>query len=148
MNFKKIIKYLLITLPWFLSSIIFKIDTNYYKTLNLPIFAPPSYIFPIIWTILFILIGISIYQTISKSNSTYKIYLTINYLSNQFFTLCFFTIKNNFLSFVDCLIVLISSMYLYIETKDINKNAAKYLIPYIIWNIYATILSFSILCLN
>ena len=148
MNFKKIIKYLLITLPWFLSSIIFKIDTNYYKTLNLPIFAPPSYLFPIVWIILFILIGISIYQTISKSNSTYKIYLTINYLANQFFTLCFFTIKNNFLNFADCLIVLISSMYLYIETKDINKNAAKYLIPYIIWNIYATILSFSILCLN
>ena len=108
MNFKKIIKYLLITLPWFLSSIIFKIDTNYYKTLNLPIFAPPSYLFPIVWIILFILIGISIYQTISKSNSTYKIYLTINYLANQFFTLCFFTIKNNFLSFADCLIVLIS----------------------------------------
>ena len=69
MNFKKIIKYLLITLPWFLSSLIFKIDTNYYKTLNLPIFAPPSYLFPIVWIILFILIGISIYQTISKSNS-------------------------------------------------------------------------------
>ena len=148
MNFKKIIKYLLITLPWFLSSLIFKIDTNYYKSLNLPPFAPPGFIFPIVWIILFILIGISIYQTISKSNSTYKIYLTINYLSNQFFTLCFFTIKNNFLSFADCLIVLISSMYLYIETKDINKNAAKYLIPYIIWNTYATILSFSILCLN
>ena len=148
MNFKKIIKYLLITLPWFLSSLIFKIDTNYYKSLNLPPFAPPGFIFPIVWIILFILIGISIYQTISKSNSTYKIYLTINYLSNQLFTLCFFTIKNNFLSFADCLIVLISSMYLYIETKDINKNAAKYLIPYIIWNIYATILSFSILCLN
>ena len=87
MNFKKIIKYLLITLPWFLSSIIFKIDTNYYKTLNLPIFAPPSYIFPIIWTILFILIGISIYQTISKSNSTYKIYLTINYRNLIFYIL-------------------------------------------------------------
>ena len=93
MNYKNIIKYLLCLLPWFISSIIFKVDTNYYQTLSLPFFAPPTIIFPIVWTILFILISISIYQTIDNSNNNYKLYLLINYLSNQLYTFCFFTIK-------------------------------------------------------
>ena len=148
MNYKNIIKYLLCLLPWFISSIIFKVDTNYYKTLNLPFFAPPTIIFPIVWTIIFILISISIYQTITNSNNNYKLYLLINYLSNQLYTFCFFTIKNNFLAFADCVIVLISSIYLYNETKSINKTSAKYLIPYIVWSIFATILSLTIFLIN
>ncbi len=148
MNYKNIIKYLLCLLPWFASNIIFKTDTNYYKSLNLPFFAPPTIIFPIVWTIIFILISISIYQTFSNSSNNYKLYLLINYLSNQLYTFFFFTIKNNFLAFIDCLIVLISSIYLYKETKNINKNASKYLIPYIIWNIFASVLSLTIFLTN
>ena len=148
MNYKNIIKYLLCLLPWFASNIIFKTDTNYYKSLNLPFFAPPTIIFPIVWTIIFILISISLYQTITNSNNNYKLYLLINYLSNQLYTFCFFTIKNNFLAFIDCVIVLISSIYLYQETKNINKRASKYLIPYIIWNIFASILSLIIFLIN
>ena len=148
MNYKNIIKYLLCLLPWFISNIIFKVDTNYYKSLNLPFFAPPPIVFPIIWTIIFILISISIYQTISNSKNNYKFYLLVNYLSNQLYTFFFFTIKNNFLAFIDCIIVLISSIYLYNETKNIKKKSEKYLIPYIIWNIFATILSLTIFIIN
>lgn len=148
MNYKNIIKYLLCLLPWFISSIIFKVDTNYYQTLSLPFFAPPTIIFPIVWTILFILISISIYQTIDNSNNNYKLYLLINYLSNQLYTFCFFTIKNNLLAFIDCIIVLISSIYLYKETKSVDKSSSKYLIPYLIWNLFATILSLTIFIMN
>ena len=148
MNYKNIIKYLLCLLPWFISNIIFKVDTNYYQTLSLPFFAPPSIVFPIIWTILYILISISIYQTINISNNNYKLYLLINYIANQLYTFCFFTIKNNFIAFIDCLIVLISSIYLYNETKRTNNKSEKYLLPYIIWNAFATILSLTILIMN
>ena len=148
MNYKKIIKYLLCLLPWFISSIIFKIDTKYYKNLNLPFFAPPPIVFPIVWTILYILIAISIYKVIKNSTSNYKIYLFINYLSNQLYTLCFFVIKNNFLAFADCLIVFVSSLYLYFETKKLDSKSSIYLIPYLIWNLFATILSLAIFIIN
>lgn len=148
MKYKNIIKYILCLLPWFLSSIIFKIDTNYYKNLNLPFFAPPTIIFPIVWTIIYILISISIYNSIDKSNKNYKLYLIINYISNQLYTFYFFIIKNNLLALIDCLIVLISSVYLYIETKSIDKKSSKYIIPYIIWNLFATLLSFTIFIIN
>lgn len=148
MNLKKIAKYLVCLLPWFLSSIIFRVDNSYYNSLNLPVFAPPGILFPFIWTILYILISFSIYKVIDKANSNYKIYLLINYLSNQLFTFCFFIIKNNFLAFVDALIVLISSLYLYMETKNIDKGTSKYLIPYLIWNAFAVTLSFVIFAIN
>ena len=58
---KKIFKFLLILLPWFIGGLLFRSDTIFYKSLNKPIFAPPSIVFPIVWSILYILIGISIY---------------------------------------------------------------------------------------
>ena len=148
MNFKKIGTYLLFLIPWFLSGLIFKSDTTYYNRLNLPIFAPKPIIFPIIWTILYILIAYSIYLVKNKTTSNYKIYLIINYLSNQLFTFCFFILKNNFLAFTDTIIILISSLYLYLETNTIQEKASKYLIPYILWNVFALILIFSILIIN
>ena len=148
MNYKKILKYILFLLPWFLSIIIFKVDTNYYNAINKPFFAPPPIIFAIIWPILYILIAYSIYKVWDKKNTNYKIYLIINYISNKLYTFCFFQLKNNFLALTDTIIVLISSLYLYIETKNIDNKYSKYLIPYIIWNIFALILSFSIFILN
>lgn len=148
MKFKKFLVYLLFLLPWFISNLLFKIDTAYYQSLNRPWFAPPPIIFGIVWPILYALIAYSIYKTWSNSNSNYKIYLAINYIANQLYTLFFFVLKNNFLSLVDTIIILISSLYLYIETKNLNKEKEKYLIPYILWNIFALILVFTIFITN
>lgn len=146
--FKKFLVYLLFLLPWFLSSIIFKADSAYYYSLNQPFFAPPPWIFGVIWPILYGLIAYSVYKNFPISTSNYKIYLLINYVSNQLFSWAFFGVKNNFLALADTIIILISSLYLYVESKILNKNSAKYLIPYIIWNIFALILIFSVFIMN
>lgn len=148
MNIKKIFTFVLYLLPWFLSTLIFKMDTNHYNNLIKPPFSPPPIIFGIVWPILYLLISISIYKVLNISNNKYKTTLLINYISNQLFTLFFFTLKNNVLALIDTLIILISSIYLYIETKKIDSSASKYLIPYILWNTFATILISSILILN
>lgn len=148
MYFKIFFKYLTFLLPWFISVLLFKSDSSYYYSLNLPFFAPPPFIFGIIWPILYILITISIYNNYKDSTTNYKIYLVINYLANQLYSFCFFTLQDNFLSLVDTIIVLISSLYLYVETKTINQKYSKYLIPYIIWNIFALILIFTIFIIN
>ena len=148
MNFKKIKKFLIYLLPWFISAILFRSNTSYYNSLNLPIIAPPPILFALIWPILYLLIAYSIYNTYEDSTNTYKKTLLINYISNQLFSFFFFTIKTNFLSLIDTIIVLISSIYLLKETNNINKKYSKYLIPYIIWNIFATILILTILVMN
>ena len=148
----RIIRFIIYLLPWFLSALLFKSDTVFYKSLNKPFFAPPSILFPIVWTILYILITISIYKIYSKYNrkdiKNYDKYLIINYVSNQIFSFLFFTIKSPFLALIDTLIVLISSLFLYSETKDLDKKASYYLISYIIWNIFASILIISVFFMN
>lgn len=141
-------KYLLFLLPWFISAILFKSSTMYYESLSLPFFAIPSYLFGIVWTILYILIAISIFIVYENSNKEYKKYLLINFISNQLFTFFFFTLRNNFLSLIDVIITLISAIYLYNETKLQNKKASYFLIPYIIFSIYALLLILSVNLLN
>ena len=148
MKFKKILKYILYLFPWFLSSILSYKKYNYYNSLNLPFFAPPKIIFPIVWSILFILIAYTIYKVYPTSDKAYKKVLLINYLSNQLFTILFFNLENLFLSFVDTVIVFMSSLYLYEATYTYDKSVSKYLIPYIIWNLFALILSLTITVMN
>ena len=148
MKFKKFFSYLLFLLPWFISSILFKVDKNYYLSLRLPFFAPSPVIFAIVWPILYILIAYSIYKTYKDRNNVYTISLIFNYIFNQLYTFFFFVLKNNFLGLIDSIIVLVTSIVLFIEIKKIDKNKSYFLIPYILWNIFAFILSISIIILN
>lgn len=147
---KKILKFVVFLIPWFLGSIICN-DFSYFDKINIPIITVPKNLFGIIWIILYILIAISIY-IVSNSNyynlKEYKKNLLYNYIFNQLFTIIFFCFKNPFLAFIDCLLTLLTSLFLYYETKEINKKASYFLIPYVIFLIYASILSLSIYFVN
>lgn len=149
---KKLLKFILILIPWFIGGLLFKSDVIFYKSLNKPIFAPPSILFPIVWTILYILIAISIYLIIKnnklKDIPNYTKSLLINYFSNQIFSFLFFTLKSPFLAIIDTFIVFISSLFLYYESKELNKISSRLLIPYIAWNIFALILIIFIFFMN
>ena len=149
---KKVFTFLLWLAPWFLSSII-PLNYEYYDTINKPFFAPPKIFYPIAWTIMYILIAITIYTIIKNNklkeiNKSYKITLLINYILNQSYTLLFFGLNNPFLGFVSCLATLLSSLFLYEETSLLNNKISKLLYPYIILLIFATVLSLSIYLLN
>lgn len=144
---KKFLKYLFILIPWFIGGLLWSSDSTFYKGLNKPFFAPSGIIFAIIWPILYILISLSIYK-IENKNKDYLKALIINYFSNQIFSFFFFTIKSPFIAMIDTIIVLISSLFLYNETKKENNKASLLLIPYIIWNIFACILIITIYFMN
>lgn len=148
MKIKNVFKYLLFLLPWFLSSLFSMGNFSFYKSLNLPIFAPPAILFPIVWTILFILISISIYMVWDYSSKEYKWTLLINYILNQLFIVSFFILKSPFLGFANSLAVFVSTLFLYFETNAIDKKASKFLIPYILWGLFASFLSLFIYFMN
>ena len=146
--FKKVLKFILILAPWFLSSLIVK-DFSYFKEINTPSFSLPSNLFGIFWTALYILIAISVYKVSEIGfNKSYLKNLLYNYIFNQLYVITFFLLKNPFLAFIDTLLTLITSLFLYYETKEISKNASKYLIPYPLFLVYATILSLSVYFIN
>ena len=125
--FKKIIKFLICLLPWFLSSIICN-NYSFFNEINTPSFTIPRFLFGIVWPILYILIATSIYM-INNYNKSYKKDLLYNYIFNQLYTIVFFCFKSTLLGFVVCLFTLLTSLFLYYETKEINKLSSKLLIP-------------------
>ena len=149
---KAFFKFIIILLPWFLSSLI-PIDKEFYNSLTLPFFTPPEMAYGIIWSIIYIGISISIYQILKTYKikdipKSYKYTLLLNYIANQSFQPLFFLLKSPFLGFVSCILTFITSLFLYKETKDLKEKSAKYLIPYILFSLFATILSLSIYILN
>lgn len=149
---KKIVIFILLLLPWFLSYL-FPVDYKYYDSLNLPFFAPPNWFYAVAWTTIYILTTISVYSIITNYEwkdipLSYKVTLLINYLFNQSYTLVGFGLKNNFLGFISCIGTFISCLFLVVETKELKEKSTKYLIPYVLLSLFATILSFSIYILN
>lgn len=148
---KKLITFILCLVPWFASSLI-PVDYSFYNNIRKPFFAPPSIFYIIVWTITYLLIAISIYQIVTtykkKTPISYKITLLINYLSNQSFQIVFFLLKNTFLGFVSCIATFISALFLYQETFNLKEKSTKFLDPYILLSLFATILSFTIYVLN
>lgn len=135
---KKILLFLALLLPWFLSSI-FVTNTEFYNELILPIFAPPSYLFGIIWPIIYVLIAISSYQIIKEygketPTSYYRI-LIINYLFNQSFPFVFFILENTFLGFISSIGTFITSLFLYEQTTKLKEKSNKFLNLYLLWEI-------------
>lgn len=146
---KKFFIFLLSFIPWFLSSL-FMSNTTFYKSLELPIFAPPPWLFAVIWPILYFLIAFNIYIVYTRFgfNDKYKYTLILNYIFNQSFTLLFFNLENIILGTISTILTLITAILLYKETNELNKKTSYLLIPYILWLIFASILSISILFLN
>ena len=149
---KKLITFILCISPWFLSNLL-PLDYDYFNKIKTPFFTPPKLFYPIAWTIVYILISVTTYTIFrmykyKEIPKSYKLSLLINYIFNQSFTIIFFGLKNNFLGFVSCLFTLISCLFLYKETSNLQSKISKLLYPYIGLSIFATILSLSIYLMN
>lgn len=118
--------------------------------LKQPPLAPPSILFPIVWTILYLLIGIS-YYLYKKNTYTNKTEIIIYYtqlLVNALWSIIFFTLKLRFFSiiWILALVILIYTLITLFNQK--YKPSAYLLIPYLIWCIFVTYLNIGIYLLN
>ena len=121
-----------------------------YETLQKPFLAPPSIVFPIIWTILYILMGIS--YGILKSNSkidsatdfVYYLQLGINGLWSIFF----FVLKWRLFAFIWILLLAGLVILMIIQFYNKNKTAGLLQIPYLLWLLFASYLNLGVCILN
>lgn len=126
-------------------------NNNIYDAINIPFFALPSYFFPIIWTILYVLMGISSYLVSEENNKEKKDAIFIYCLQlffNFFWSIIFFNIRNFLLAFVWLILLLILIIVMIYKFYNINKTAAYLNILYLIWVIFAGVLNLSIVILN
>lgn len=121
-----------------------------YDIINKPLLSPPAIVFPIIWTILYILMGIS--YGILKANDladekVNSVYFT-QLLTNITWPIVFFAFKWRFIAIIWIIVLLILIIYMTAIFYKKNKLAGLLQIPYIIWTIFATYLTIGVYVLN
>lgn len=140
-----------ILIPVLLGTIVGLLTSGSYKDMIQPSFAPPGIVFPIVWAILYTLMGISSYIVL-ESNSYSKDEAIFIYIAqlivNLLWSFFFFTFKWYFFSFIWILLLIFLVYFMIKRFYNISKISGYIQIPYIIWLIFATILNFSIFTLN
>lgn len=126
-----------------------------FSNLNQPPLSPPSWLFPVVWTILFILMGISSYIIYNSKNTYFYeerekslIYYVVQLIFNFIWSLLFFNMKWFVFSFIWLLVLWVLILLLMINAKKVNKISFYLLIPYVLWVTFAGYLNLSIAILN
>ena len=121
-----------------------------YNTLIKPVIAPPSILFPIVWTILYVLMGISYGILESKSLLTSEINF-IYYLQlfvNSMWSIIFFTFEWRLFAFIWILILVLLIIAMIVQFYNKDKVAGLLQSPYLLWVLFASYLNLSIYLLN
>lgn len=126
-----------------------------FATLNKPPLSPPAWLFPVVWTILYILMGISSYLIYtseepkesnlkSQALSTYGYQLLVNFLWPVFF----FDFRWYFFSFLWLVFLWILVAKMILEFRKISPLAALLNVPYLLWLSFAVYLNLGVWLLN
>lgn len=134
-----------------LSSLFTSGSMDLYSTIQAPSFAPPGFLFPIVWTILYILMGVSCYlvytstsEKVSSALVIYGIQLGLNFA----WSIIFFNYRAFLLAFLWLVVLWITILIMILRFYEINKAAAWLQVPYLLWVTFAGVLNFSIYLLN
>ena len=126
---------------------------TWYTTLNKPSFNPPNEIFGPVWSILYILMGISSYLVWKerKSFTSYNLAVGLycsQLILNLMWSFLFFYQHQIGLALVEIIILLIAIISTAVVFYKANKAAGLLFIPYILWVSFASYLTYSIFILN
>ncbi len=129
-------------------------NMSLYIDIITPPLSPPSWAFPVVWTILFILMGISAAMIYTDKAApepqkrsalyTYALSLVVNF----FWSIIFFNLRAFLFAFLWLLLLLFLIIRTIMKYYKINKTAAYLQIPYLLWVTFAGYLTFAIWWLN
>ncbi|MFD2891964.1 TspO/MBR family protein [Flavobacterium chuncheonense] len=128
--------------------------TTWYPTIEKPIFNPPNWVFAPVWTLLFIMMGVSggiIWNKLESNKTAVKkalFFFTAQLLLNALWSYLFFGLNNILLALIEIILLWLIIYETYILFKQLDKTAGRLLIPYLAWVGFATILTGSIYFLN
>lgn len=125
---------------------------NLYQELIQPPLSPPAWVFTPVWALLYITILVSLILYIIKPTAQNKMsgYLWFGYqlLLNILWTPAFFILKNLWLALIIIIMLDIAVFFTIKNFYSISKIAARLLIPYFIWILFATYLNAAFVILN
>lgn len=121
-----------------------------FDVLSKPSFTPPSILFPIVWSLLYLVMGISffLYKKDYKEVSEVDIYYYLQLFFNITWPILFFIFKMRFFSIL-WIFVLFGFIVLLVKFIYPKKRISAYLLfPYLLWTIFATYLNIGFFVLN
>jgi tryptophan-rich sensory protein len=126
---------------------------NWYSQLLKPTWAPPSWLFGPVWSVLYFLIAISFGTVFYKVfNKQLPLIVALPFILNLIFNFSFtyfqFGLKSNILSAIDITLVLVTLVWAIIAIYPHIRWVALINIPYLIWVCFATVLQFTVTYLN
>lgn len=136
-----------------LSALITRTGMDIFETINKPSLSPPGWLFPVVWTILFILMGIASYLVlvsekpqgeINRALTVYGIQLIFNF----FWSIFFFNFSLYLFSFIWLVLLWLLILATAVLFYRISKPAGYLMIPYLLWVTFAGYLNFQIYLLN
>lgn len=127
--------------------------STWYVTLNKPVFNPPNWLFGPVWSVLFVLMGVSAGIVWNRGFyhkwvKTALYHFGFQLLLNVAWSLVFFGLKEIFSALLIVVSLFILLLFTYKRFKVVNLRAAYLLLPYILWVAFASVLNFSIWQLN
>jgi len=126
--------------------------SDWYTSIHKPSFNPPSWVFGPVWTLLYLLMGYSLYLVLNVVDSpekTMAVRLFVLQISlNFFWSLIFFRWHQMGWAFVEILILWLAILGMIFYMYQVSKTAALLQIPYLLWVSFASILSGSLWWLN
>ncbi len=134
-----------------LSSYLTKNSMPIYSAINRPAFSPPPELFPIVWTVLFVLMGIAaavVWCSNGRRIDSALIFYGFQLVFNFCWTLIFFNFRAYFAAFIWLLILLVLIGITMVKFFRINKLAGWLLVPYFAWVSFAGYLNYMIWMLN
>ena len=135
-----------------LSALLTSGNMQMFEEINKPPLSPPGWLFPVVWTILYILMGIALYLVVVAKENKGKLAAYISFgaqlFFNFFWSIIFFNARAYLFAFVWLILLwaaIIVNIYFF---NKVNKTSAKLLVPYLIWVTFAGYLNFGIYLLN
>ncbi len=125
---------------------------TWYPHLQKPSFNPPNWIFAPVWTLLYILMGISLYlvwkQPASSERNRALSFFFIQLFLNFCWSFIFFNYHQIALAMVDIILLWVMILITILLFSTFSKMASWVLVPYILWVSFATVLNIAIYKLN
>jgi len=127
----------------------FKFKEPWYSTLVKPSFNPPDWVFGPVWTILYILMAIAIWNVWIKSKNINLVYLYfIHLFFNTTWSVVFFGFNQIELALINLIVLILFIVILFLKYKVISKLSAYLMIPYFLWCCFAFLLNLNLMILN
>ena len=135
----------------FLISLLTQNAMSQFSSFNQPPLAPPAWLFPVAWTILYILMGVAswlICISTNKSKTSALVIYAIQLVLNFIWTPIFFNANQYWLAFGILIAMWLLEIILLTKSFKISRPAFWCLIPYLLWTTFAAYLNISIAILN